>query len=155
RGSNIYFDSTFKSVPEFFYQLFVIHGECHNILIPCVFALMERQTEIMYKRVWEKVRENVEITCQTAMRDFEKASIHSFMFCYQSTPLAGCFFRFSQCKCRCIQSGGQSTLYRDNETARSIFKMFATVAFNKEDNCMKHWENIYASIVMKNNSENL
>ncbi|KAF0985852.1 hypothetical protein HZS_5331 [Henneguya salminicola] len=61
RSSNIYFDSTFKSVPEIFYPLFVIHGEYNSVLIPCVFALMERKTEIMYRRVWEKVRENVEI----------------------------------------------------------------------------------------------
>ncbi|KAF0985452.1 hypothetical protein HZS_6092, partial [Henneguya salminicola] len=65
RSSNIYFDSTFKSVPKIFYQLLFIHGEYNNVLIPCVFALMERKTEIMYRRVWEKVRENVEITCQT------------------------------------------------------------------------------------------
>ncbi|KAF0985432.1 hypothetical protein HZS_581, partial [Henneguya salminicola] len=75
RSSNIYFDFTFKSVPEIFYQLFVIDGEYNNVTIPCVFALMERKTEIMYRRVWKKVRENVEITCQTAMWDFEKASI--------------------------------------------------------------------------------
>ncbi|KAF0989318.1 hypothetical protein HZS_7078 [Henneguya salminicola] len=53
-SSNIYFDSTFKSVPKIFYQLFVIHGEYNNVLIPRVFALMERKTEIMYRRVWEK-----------------------------------------------------------------------------------------------------
>ncbi|KAF0985537.1 hypothetical protein HZS_3757 [Henneguya salminicola] len=135
RSSNIYFDSTFKSVPEIFYQLLFIHGEYNNVLIPCV---LERKTEIMYRRVWEKVRENVEITCQTAMYDFEKASINSFMFCYPNTSLTGCFFTFSQCIWRRIQSCGQSTLYRDNETARSIFKMFAAVAFIKEYKLTKH-----------------
>ncbi|KAF0991454.1 LOW QUALITY PROTEIN: hypothetical protein HZS_246 [Henneguya salminicola] len=64
---------------------------------------MERQTRII---VWEKGRENVEIACQTAMCDFEKASINSFMFFYQSTPLTGCFFHFSKFICRRIQSGG-------------------------------------------------
>ncbi|KAF0985270.1 hypothetical protein HZS_5344, partial [Henneguya salminicola] len=67
RSSNIYFDSTFKSVPEIFYQLFVTHGEYKNVLIPYVFSLMERKTEIMFRRVVEKVPENVEITCQTAI----------------------------------------------------------------------------------------
>ncbi|KAF0985632.1 hypothetical protein HZS_6496 [Henneguya salminicola] len=99
---------------------------------------MERKTQIMYRRVWEKDRENVEITCQTAMCDFEKASVNSFMFFYPSTPLTECFFHFSQCIWRRIQSGGRSTLYRDNETVRSIFKMFAAVAFIKEDNGTKH-----------------
>ncbi|KAF0987057.1 hypothetical protein HZS_5888 [Henneguya salminicola] len=97
RSSNIYFDSTFKTVPEIFDQLLVIRKVYNNLLIPCAFALMERKTEIMYRRVWEKVRENVEITCQTAMCDFEKASINSFMFCYPRTPLTGFFFHFSQC----------------------------------------------------------
>ncbi|KAF0993216.1 hypothetical protein HZS_5624 [Henneguya salminicola] len=60
------------SVPEIFYQFFFINVEYNNVLIPCVFALMERKTEIMYIRDWEKVRENVEITCQTALRDFVK-----------------------------------------------------------------------------------
>ncbi|KAF0985261.1 hypothetical protein HZS_770 [Henneguya salminicola] len=76
------------------------------------------------------------------------------MFYYLSTPLTGCFFPFSQCIWRRIQSGGQSTLYRDNETARSIFKMFAAFAFIKEDKRTKHWKNTYASIFLNNNSEN-
>ncbi|KAF0986233.1 hypothetical protein HZS_8130, partial [Henneguya salminicola] len=131
RSSNIYFDSTFKTVPEIFYQLFVIHG---------VLMLMERKTEIMYRRVCEKVRENVEIPCQTAMCDFEKASVNSFMFCYTSTPLTGFFFNFSQCIWPRIQSGGQSTFYRDYETERSIFKMFAAVPFIKENNVIQAYE---------------
>ncbi|KAF0992069.1 hypothetical protein HZS_213 [Henneguya salminicola] len=48
------------------YQSFFIQGVYNNVSIKCVFALMERITEIMYRRVWEKVRENVEITYQTA-----------------------------------------------------------------------------------------
>ncbi|KAF0985421.1 hypothetical protein HZS_5304, partial [Henneguya salminicola] len=52
------FDSTFKSVLEIFYQLFVIRGKYNNVLISCAFASMEQQTEIMCRRVWEKWREN-------------------------------------------------------------------------------------------------
>ncbi|KAF0985356.1 hypothetical protein HZS_2374 [Henneguya salminicola] len=44
RSSNIYFDSTFKPVPEIIYQLFVIHEEYNNVLIQCVFAFVERKT---------------------------------------------------------------------------------------------------------------
>ncbi|KAF0986377.1 hypothetical protein HZS_4704 [Henneguya salminicola] len=150
RSSNIYFNSTFKSVPEIFYQLFVIYREYNKVLIPCVFALMERKTEIMYRRVWEKVRENVEITCQTAMCDFDKASINSFIFFYPSTPLTGYFFHFSQCIWRRNQSGGQSTLYRDNETARSIFKMFAAFASIKEDNVIQAYEALEEHICLNN-----
>ncbi|KAF0988425.1 hypothetical protein HZS_2193 [Henneguya salminicola] len=36
---------------KFYISCFFIHGEYNNVLIPCVFALMERKTEIMYRRV--------------------------------------------------------------------------------------------------------
>ncbi|KAF0985790.1 hypothetical protein HZS_2234 [Henneguya salminicola] len=55
---------------------FTLIPSSSHVLILCVFASIQRKTEIMYRRVWEKVRENIEITCQTAMCDFEKASIN-------------------------------------------------------------------------------
>ncbi|KAF0988690.1 hypothetical protein HZS_6515, partial [Henneguya salminicola] len=64
-----------KFSTSFFFQ-----GEYNSVLILCVFASMERKTEIMCRRVLEKVREIVEITCQTAICDLEKTSINSFMF---------------------------------------------------------------------------
>ncbi|KAF0990352.1 hypothetical protein HZS_102 [Henneguya salminicola] len=157
RSRNSHIDSTFKTVPEIFYQWVVIHGEYNNVLIPCVFALMEQKTEIMYRRVWEKVRENVEIACQTAMCDFEMASIDSFMFYYPSTPLTGCFFHFSQCIWRRIESGGQSTLYRDMKHRGQSFRCLRLLHLLKKIMLfkrMKHWKNIYASMVLNNNSEN-
>ncbi|KAF0988370.1 hypothetical protein HZS_5684 [Henneguya salminicola] len=73
------------------------------------------------------------------------------MFCYPSTSLAGCIFHFSQCiGCR-IQSGRQLTLYRDNETAGSIFKMFAAVAFIKEDNAIQAYEALEEHIYLNEN----
>ncbi|KAF0986878.1 hypothetical protein HZS_2610, partial [Henneguya salminicola] len=61
-STNICFDSIFKSVSKFFSQLCVIQEECNNVFIPCFFALIEQKPEIMHRRVWEKVRGNVEIT---------------------------------------------------------------------------------------------
>ncbi|KAF0986927.1 hypothetical protein HZS_1553 [Henneguya salminicola] len=57
-----------------------VRPKSKNVLISCVFALLERKTEIMYIRVREKAREDIEITCQTDMCDFEKASTNSFIF---------------------------------------------------------------------------
>ncbi|KAF0987266.1 hypothetical protein HZS_6099 [Henneguya salminicola] len=42
--------------------------------------------------------------------------------------------RLYQCIWRRIQIGGQSILYWDNERARSIFKIFAAIAFIQGDN---------------------
>ncbi|KAF0991951.1 LOW QUALITY PROTEIN: hypothetical protein HZS_5199 [Henneguya salminicola] len=50
-----------------------------------------------------------------------------------------------------ILSGGKSTLYRDNETARAIFKMLTAFEFIPEDNSnnnkVKGWHKAFARLV--------
>ncbi|KAF0989905.1 hypothetical protein HZS_6011 [Henneguya salminicola] len=43
-------------------QLYKFSAKYNNALIQCVFALTERKTQTPYKKVREKVLENVEIT---------------------------------------------------------------------------------------------
>ncbi|KAF0992523.1 hypothetical protein HZS_3771 [Henneguya salminicola] len=50
------------------------------------------------------------------------------------------FFLINQCVWRLILSGWQSTLYRYNKTAKSIFKRFAVFAFIQEDNAIEAYE---------------
>ncbi|KAF0990450.1 hypothetical protein HZS_6508 [Henneguya salminicola] len=76
---------TFTMIPpssqflKFSISCFFIHGEYNKVLILCVFALMERKNEIMYRRVWEEVRENLEITCQTAIvRSIGRTYMHQW-----------------------------------------------------------------------------
>ncbi|KAF0986125.1 hypothetical protein HZS_2807 [Henneguya salminicola] len=73
------------------------------------------------------------------MCDSEKASINSFVLLSENT-IDRMFVNFTKCIWHSIQSGGQSTLYKDNETARSIFNMFAAFAFIKEDNVIRAYE---------------
>ncbi|KAF0993167.1 hypothetical protein HZS_3357 [Henneguya salminicola] len=82
------------------------------------FMLMGGKSEKIYVR---KVRENVEITCESAMCDFDMRSINSLMLVNPSKFLTGCFFHARLCIWRRIKSGRQSTSYIDNGTARSIF----------------------------------
>ncbi|KAF0987124.1 hypothetical protein HZS_3656 [Henneguya salminicola] len=103
------------------------------------FALMDRKTEIAYKRVLEKVRENVEITCEIGMRDFEKTSINSFIFFNPSTSLTG----------HHTQRSVQSTLYLNKETVRSIFKMSAAFAFIQKENVIRTYEALKEHICIK------
>ncbi|KAF0990506.1 hypothetical protein HZS_2278 [Henneguya salminicola] len=50
---------------------------------------------------------------------------------------------------------GGSTLNRDNNTARSIFKIFAAIAFIQEDNAVSRVQSIYALMFLNNISDNL
>ncbi|KAF0990016.1 hypothetical protein HZS_3576 [Henneguya salminicola] len=72
----------------------------------------------MHRKDWMNVREHVENTCETDVQDFKRALINSFMFFKSTTPLTVCFFLLSQG----IQKDEKSTLYRDNENAKLIFK---------------------------------
>ncbi|KAF0986909.1 hypothetical protein HZS_1513 [Henneguya salminicola] len=110
---------------------------------------MEQKNGIMYRRVKEKARENVEITCQTAMRDFEKVSINSFMFCYPSTPLTGFFFTTAdvygtvftkgrnQHYTKIMKQRGQSL-----KSFRLLHLLTKIILFERK----KHCKNIYASL---------
>ncbi|KAF0992533.1 hypothetical protein HZS_1194 [Henneguya salminicola] len=54
------------SVAEIFSNLFFIHQKYRNVFISCIFVLMEHETEITYRRVWEKVKETIKIRFETA-----------------------------------------------------------------------------------------
>ncbi|KAF0986057.1 hypothetical protein HZS_3159 [Henneguya salminicola] len=55
-------------VPEIFYSCFFFQGEYNCVLILCIFASIQRKTEIMYRRVWDKVRENVKSNAKLPCR---------------------------------------------------------------------------------------
>ncbi|KII62285.1 hypothetical protein RF11_07566 [Thelohanellus kitauei] len=42
RSNRVFFDGTFKTVPEIFYQLFTIHCDISGNVLPCAFVLMEK-----------------------------------------------------------------------------------------------------------------
>ncbi|KAF0989805.1 hypothetical protein HZS_6858 [Henneguya salminicola] len=48
QGNSIYFDATFKTVPQYFSQLFTIHATNFTTTVPCVYALMQRKTKEAY-----------------------------------------------------------------------------------------------------------
>ncbi|KAF0988648.1 hypothetical protein HZS_5329 [Henneguya salminicola] len=51
-----------------------------------------RKWNIIHAIVWEIAREIVEIICEIAMWNFERASIYAFMLCNFSSMLTGCLF---------------------------------------------------------------
>ncbi|KAF0985422.1 hypothetical protein HZS_4760, partial [Henneguya salminicola] len=113
------------SVPEIFYQLIVFHGEYNNVLIPSVFALWS-----------EKLRSCTE---ELGRKSEKMLRSHAKLPCVilrRHLLIHLCF----------------------TIRAHAAFNvMFAAVAFIEEDNVFertKHWTNIYALMVLNNNTEN-
>ncbi|KAF0988147.1 hypothetical protein HZS_3462 [Henneguya salminicola] len=74
---------------KFSTSCFFFHGEYNNVLIPCVFALMERKTEITDRRVWEKAQETYEaLEEHICLNGFEQQFIELLNY-YEDTSSDG------------------------------------------------------------------
>ena len=99
--SNIWLaDGTFKTAPNLFYQLYVIHAlkGGPNIfedghLLPCLFVLLTNKSEDIYARIWKEIRKLCPDACPShPIVDFELAAIKSFSLNYPGTQVKGYFF---------------------------------------------------------------
>ena len=79
-------DGTFKTAPELFMQVYVIHALRggpdplqNGHLLPSLFILLTNKTQVTYTRMWQQIK----VLCPYAhpnqmIMDFEKAAINSF-----------------------------------------------------------------------------
>lgn len=133
RSKHWFADGTFKTSPNLFFQVFTIHGVEKNEVIPCVYALLPNKTEETYIRLLEEVKKlKPNLSPQTVMLDFEKASVNAFHSSFPSIEIRGCFFHFSQSLWRKIQSAGLQTRYSEDADFSLEIRKLAALAFVPE-----------------------
>ena len=107
-------DGTFKTAPDLFSQVYVIHGLRggpnpiqHGHLLPSLFVLLPNKSQATYMRMWQQVKVLCPNSQPTQMiMDFEKAAINSFEQVWPDTFIKGCFFYLTQNVWRKVQSEG-------------------------------------------------
>ncbi|XP_072400820.1 uncharacterized protein [Diabrotica undecimpunctata] len=110
-----YADGTFNSAPPLFSQIYTIHGVRYSNVIPTVFALLTNKTQETYTRVFQQLKVlNPALRPLTIMMDFEKAAMNAAQTEFPNVRIRGCFFHFSQCMWRHIQSAGLQRRYIEN-----------------------------------------
>jgi hypothetical protein len=91
-------------VPEIFFQLFAIHANYRDHVIPVAFILLPSKTEQIYQQM---VNEIIQLAPawqpQRVMMDFEKATINVFNHTFPAVELSGCYFHFCQNVLRFLQ----------------------------------------------------
>lgn len=88
-----FIDGTFKVVPEIFYQLFVIHANYRDHIIPVAFVLLSGKTGQHYQTMINEIIALVPgWSPRQIMIDFEKALITMFGRAFPRAELSGCFF---------------------------------------------------------------
>ena len=83
-----------RSVREFFFQVYTLHGLVQGRIIPCIYALLPDKSEDNYRRFFEEVRNTLDLehSPQDIMIDFEIAAINAAAATFEGTEMKGCFF---------------------------------------------------------------
>ncbi|KAL3692881.1 hypothetical protein R1sor_006532 [Riccia sorocarpa] len=98
-------DGTFKSAPQHFVQIWTIHIVKSDVVIPVVYALLPNKQKESNIRVLRILKErHVRLDPELILTDFEESEIRAFKEVFPAARLRGCYFHFSQCIWRKIQS---------------------------------------------------
>jgi len=138
---DIYADGTFKCCPSIFSQLYTFHGLKYNVSIPLIYALLPNKSMSTYKHLLSKIKDLVpEMNPRSILTDFEKAMIASFNIIFPNAAHRGCFFHFTQCIWRKIQSLGLASRYSEDYIFASNLRLLAALAFVPSNNVIEYYE---------------
>ncbi|XP_022161694.1 uncharacterized protein LOC111027604 [Myzus persicae] len=100
-----YADGTFKTSPPLFKQVSTIHAIKYNNVLPTFYSLLPDICQDTYSSVLDKLKLlKPGLSPVSVMTDFENAQINAFSHNFPDIRNRGCFFHFSQCIWRKIQT---------------------------------------------------
>lgn len=122
-------DGTFDSCPSIFKQILTIHGIFGGYVIPLVFCLLPDKKQKTYEKLLEILCEKNSLNPTTIMTDYETALINAFTKQFPNTEMRGCFFHFSQCIYRKIQTSGLKRKYESDADLALKLKLLSALAY--------------------------
>ena len=128
-------DGTFSTCPCIFYQLFTINIIVDGKQVPAIYALLPSKNRETYNKMFTSIKEqmqnlNFTLTPSTVLIDFEIALRQSVHLQFPAASIKGCYFHFTQCLYRWIQTHGLAIDYRENTSNNITFvSNCATLAF--------------------------
>lgn len=120
-----YMDGTFYSSPAYFCQLYTIHTMINGYMCPLVYGLLPNKNQPTYTRFFTLLQSagddfNIRLMPTTVMMDFETAAWRSVENVFLGAVVRGCFFHYTQCIWRNVQSRGLVNDYKNNEEVRKL-----------------------------------
>ena len=118
-----------------FAQLYVIHYEYQDHVIPGMFVLMERKTEQVYLDVFRAVQQQLPEDHRQGPEhfsvDFELAPANAFKNVFTDATEGFCFFHFCQSMWRRLQASGHAAEYmlEENTEIRMQFHALLSICF--------------------------
>jgi hypothetical protein len=159
KSSNWYVDGTFKASPNLFEQVLTVHARTiGGHVIPMVYTLLTSKKQYVYARFFKILKEDLmdnQSIVQTVIMDFEKA-LHNaltIVFVEAKVILKGCFFHFSQCLWRKIQSNGAILeRYVSDPDFQLQLRLLAALAFVKKEDVITSWDRLIKSAFYTQNA---
>ncbi|CAF0877561.1 unnamed protein product [Rotaria sordida] len=101
---------------------------------PCVIGLLTGKTRSIYERMFDELtfhanRLNLLFEPERITSDFEKSLIKAVSNKFPSARHSGCYFHFTQCIYRKIQSLGLDISYREDDDVRSTCRQLMALPF--------------------------
>ncbi|CAF1310597.1 unnamed protein product, partial [Adineta ricciae] len=128
--SMVFLDGTFYATPSFFDQIFTIHGLNFSMYIRSA----ARSKKATYQELFQEVKSIAASMGQIwqpdqIMFDFETGLMPAVSAELPLCVHKGCFYHYSQCLYRRIQSTGLATAYSQDEALRSCCKKLMALPF--------------------------
>jgi hypothetical protein len=131
----LYMDGTFSTCPRIFYQLFTINIIVDGKQVPALYALLPSKSRETYNKMFTSIKEqmqnlNFTLPPSIVLIDFEIALRQSVQLQFPVAYIKGCYFHFTQCLYRWIQTHGLAIDYRESTSnIRTFVSNCAALAF--------------------------
>ena len=127
-------DGTFKSIPRLFTQLFTIHSQYREHIVPLVYCLLPDKKRETYYNVLDIIKRKLaemELVFDPdyVISDFETAQIGAVSTQLPRTHQRGCLFHFSQAVYKKVQKYHLSDLYFANPDVKSFIRQLLALPF--------------------------
>ena len=150
---NAHIDATFKTVPNCFYQLLIVHCIILDTVVPCIFVLMTNKSRLLYDAVFLTIKNLVpSFKPKIVVTDFEKALFSSIKFSFGS-DIRGCLFHYKQKVWTKWQQLGLSTC-RDKRTS-SWVKLIMSLPYLPENMIEQAFQELAPTVVFDQPSESI
>ena len=119
-------DGTFRIAPTNWSQIFIFMVKYDDKFVPICFGFLPNKTEISYTIFFTMIqveleKRNLNCSLKKIMVDFE-IGIQKAIISVFDVEILACFFHFSQCLWKRVQSGQMSSLYEQDEKFREFIR---------------------------------
>ncbi|XP_056011504.1 uncharacterized protein LOC130051982 [Ostrea edulis] len=140
----IFSDGTFYSCTRFFTQLYTLHGNVNGTIFPLIYGLLPNKSEDTYNRFFSLLKDSARrlqslLTPESSLLDFKIAARNAVHHNFPGASIKRCFFHFTQCIWRQVQSCGLTVRLRDDEDFHRLVRRAAILPLILEHQVEDVW----------------